>query len=246
MPTNRRTTPLAFLMLLALSCIRGGPGVPAAADPALGRDKGPSLSPAAARVFRGHAVHGHEVRAFRPCGSREDLWAVDRSGLLWTLHGELVPNGVPRGEIFAVVEGAREPAPAEGFGAGYPGALRVDAVLYAGLEGPNCEAGWARFRYRAVGNEPFWSAVISAGGLRVTRLGEEDLVWPEVREERGASGVRFTAGGRPDRVPASLEITPTPCRDSMSGAYFAYSGHLRLEGRELAGCVLPGDEPAPP
>jgi uncharacterized membrane protein len=237
---------VAFLTLLAASCTRRGPGVSGADDALPGTGRLPSRGPAEGQVFRGHAVHGHEVRAFRPCGSEQTLWAMDRSRLLWSLHGELLAHAGSYGELFAVLKGTRGAAPDAGLGSDYAGTLRVDEVLYAGLEGPDCETEWDRFRYRAAGNEPFWSAVLSAGGLRVTRPGEEDLAWPEFREERVAAGLRVEAGGGPDGVPVSLEITAAPCRDTMSGAYFAYEARLRLGSRQLAGCALTGAEPAPP
>ncbi len=246
MPTTRRTMAVAFLTLLAASCARSGPGVSGADDALPGSDRRPPRVPAEVQVFRGHAVHGHEVRAFRPCGSEQTLWAVDRSGLLWSLHGELLAHAGSYGELFAVVKGTRGAAPEDGIGSDYPGTLRVDGVLYAGLEGPDCRTDWDRFRYRAAGNEPFWSAVVSAGGLRVTRLGEEDLAWPEFREERVAAGLRVAAGEGTGGRPVSLEITAAPCRDTMSGAYFAYAARLRLGSRQFAGCALAGGQPAPP
>ncbi len=246
MPTTRRTIAVALLTLLAASCTRSGPVASGADDALLGSDPLLSGIPAEGQVLRGHALRGREGWAFRPCGSAQTLWAVDRSGLLWSLHGELLAHAGSDGELFAVVRGTRGGAPEGDLASDHGGTLRVDEVLYAGLEGPGCETGWDRFRYRAAGNEPFWSAVVSAGELRVTRLGEEDLAWPEFREERVSAGLRFGTGEGPDGVRVSMEITAAPCRDTMSGAYFAYEARLRLGNRQLAGCALAGGEPAPP
>jgi hypothetical protein len=72
-----------------------------------------------ARLYRGHALYAHEVRTFRPCGRDDPLWAIEPDGIFRSLHQ------APYQEIFAVVEAHELPAPADGFGADYPGALQI-------------------------------------------------------------------------------------------------------------------------
>jgi uncharacterized membrane protein len=171
---------------------------------------------------------------------------VDRSGLLLKLHAELVPQREPYERIFVVLEGRREQAPTDGLGADYPGALHVETVRYAGFEGPGCDARWDGFRYRAHGNEPFWSAEVSPSGFRLGRLGEAELGWQDILEESGPEGIRFAGTGGPGRGTVELAISRAPCRDSMSGAYFALSAWLRLRDEKLVGCALPGADAAQP
>ncbi len=195
------------------------------------------------QVFRGTVVYGHEVREFRPCGTAGALWVIDRSGLLWQLHQQLAPGQRPYEEIFAVLRGRREPAPAEGFGVGYSGLLRIEAVLYAGVEGLGCTYDWGGFHYRAYGNEPFWNAQMSPAGLRLRRSGQADLEWRELAREPSNGAMRFRGTGVPR---ATLSITRSDCRDSMSGAYFALTATLRFGGETLHGCALQGTEPTAP
>ncbi|UCC84026.1 MAG: hypothetical protein JSW46_03595 [Gemmatimonadota bacterium] len=188
------------------------------------------------QIFRGLAIHAHEVRSFQPCGSDETLWAIDPQGVLWEIHDELVPRSEPYEEVFAVVTGQTGPPPAEGFGADYPGRLDIDEVLYVAWEGFGCDTGLSGFDYRAYGNEPFWNVEVSFGGLRLNRLGGETRTWVDVPEHTIENGVRFEGDG----PPFELTLVRGPCRDSMSGAYFGMSARLVLGAEELRGCALPG------
>jgi putative lipoprotein len=188
------------------------------------------------QIFRGLAVHGNEVRSFRPCGSDEALWAIDPQGVLWQVHNELAPGSEPYEEVFAVVAGRPGPAPTEGFGAEYPGRLDIDEVLYVAREGFGCDTDLSGFDYRAYGNEPFWNVELSAAGLRLNRLGSAAQTWADVREQTIERDVRYEADG----PPIELTLVREPCRDSMSGAYFAMSARLVLDEEELRGCALPG------
>ena len=40
----------------------------------------PDESERTVRTFRGHLVLGHEVRSFKPCGSDQESWVLDRTG----------------------------------------------------------------------------------------------------------------------------------------------------------------------
>ena len=191
-------------------------------------------------IFRGHAAFGHEVRTFQPCGKDDILWAVDESGTLWDVHRELAPPTVPVARLFAVVEGQRGPAPADGFGADYPGALQVTRVLYLGLEGPDCDFGWSRFQYQAVGNEPFWSMEVTAGGLVLKRPGEADLAWSAVTRKADGDQLRFVATGDGGLPPVELVIEPGPGRDTMSGSYFGLSARMKLGVKAFRGRALVG------
>jgi len=197
----------------------------------------------AVEIYRGHAVFGHEVRSFQPCGVEEALWVVDESQLLAMLYDEFATGREPYAEVFAVVEAHRGPAPKEGFGADYGGSLEIAAVLYAGLEGPGCDAEWDTFRYRARGNEPFWMIDVTDTGMRLSQPGEADIRWPEAARATTAEGTRFTASGGSAAAAVELLITRQDCRDSMSGAYFAFTATARFGDLELSGCTLVGARP---
>jgi uncharacterized membrane protein len=193
-------------------------------------------------VMSGFAVYGHEVRAFRPCDADEKMWVSDPSGLLWELHRDLALHREPYEEVFAIVEGRRGPPPTRGLGAGYAGTLEVTGVRYAALEGIMCNVDLSEFRYRASGNEPFWMALITAEAILVKMPGREDRFWRDIRMQEVGGGIRFEATG--PAGPVVIRIADRPCRDSMSGAYFAYSAGLSLDGTEFTGCVLRGTAPA--
>jgi uncharacterized membrane protein len=191
------------------------------------------------QVVHGFALFGHEVRSFRPCGTQAPLWAIDSTGLLWRVTQGLTSDLQPERELYAILEGRVGPPPAEGFGVGYSGTLIVERVLHVASEGDRCGQGPQRFLFWAAGNEPFWSASVSAGGLELQILGEEARRWTRPRideEERGAS-ITVPGGdsglGR-DRV--HLVLTADSCRDSMSGAYFEMSARLVLGSDTLSGC----------
>lgn len=190
----------------------------------------------------GLATFGHEVRSFRACGSEEDLWAIDSTGVLWDLHQELAPSEAPYEEVFAAVFGVVGPPPNEGFGADYEGSLVVKEVLYVAGEGLGCGSDWSEFSYRASGNEPFWNLEITPQVLELDQLGLGRRSWTLTHEEHEADGVHFT-GRAPDGTMVEASFSRKPCRDSMAGAYFGFSVAVQIDGEKLLGCGLRGAYP---
>jgi putative lipoprotein len=220
----------ALLALLVAGC---GSGDKTEQEPATTLE-----SAAAVEVVRGFAIYGHEVRAFRPCGSKDDVWAIDSSGALWEIHQNLAPGREPYEEVFAIVEGKYGPPPEEGFGADYPRALEVMKVLYVAKEGFRCDLDLSAFCYRAYGNEPFWSVWISSEGIVVKMPGYEDRRWTDIEERTTEEGVQFAAKG--PSGPLWVRIVDGPCHDTMSGAYFAYAARLQIGDEAFMGCALKG------
>ncbi len=188
-------------------------------------------------IYRGHAVHGHEVRSFRPCGSNDELWVLDSNDLLWPVYQDLELPAAPYPEVFVVIKGRRVPAPDDGFGADYSGAIEIEDVLYAGVEGPGCDTNWRAFQFRAHGNEPFWMIAVMDGRMRMSQPGSEDRLWHDVIVSRADDRIRFTCSDTTSS-PAELTIARAPCHDSMSGAYFAYSAVFLVGNEEYRGCAL--------
>lgn len=226
----------AFVSMALLSCGSEGDG----------RDRdGPGSSGAVAnneatmRVFVGLVVFGHEVRSFRPCGSEDALWAVDRTSRLQGLCEEMAPHGEPYQEVFAAVEGRTTPAPGEGFGADYSGGIEIVDVLYMAREGFGCEIDLSGFEYRVYGNEPFWTAQVSNREIRLTILGEPERKFVEIERREKDNQILF-AGRNEAGAIMELAIVREPCRDSMSGTLFGASATLSLESKRLHGCALKG------
>jgi len=193
-----------------------------------------------AQIFKGYAVYGHEMRSFRLCGTGEALWAIDKQGILWQLHKELVPHQQSYAKLFAMVKGRRGPAPSEGFGADYVGSLLIEEVLYVAAEGFDCNYNWQQFSLRAVGNEPFWSATVVADDIKVTQLGRPVADYTIVTKQQAKQGTYYQAYDMESR---SMELTviTKPCRDTMSGAYYGLTARLKLNSEELTGCAIPGE-----
>jgi uncharacterized membrane protein len=140
-----------------------------------------------------------------------------------------------------MVEGHLASAPRDGFGSDYAGTLIVDEVLYVAREGFGCDFTWNAFRYRALGNEPFWSADISATSILLRRMGEDEQTWPLTQEHETGQVTGFT-GDADGSDPIAVEIARKACRDSMSGAYYGYTATVRVGASILTGCALRGHE----
>jgi len=194
-------------------------------------------------VHRGLAVFGHEVRSFKPCGSETSLWAVDSSGLLWDLYTEMTVQDPPYQSVFVTVEGRLTAAPRVGFGADYAGTLLVDEVLYVAREGFGCDFDWRAFRYRALGNEPFWTVDISTTSILLRSLGQDDQTWTLTQESGLDRGGRFE-GEAAGTEPVTVEIQRQECRDTMSGTFFGYTAAVRVGESILTGCALKGTKHA--
>lgn len=91
--------------------------------------------------------------------------------------------------------------------------------------------------YSASGTEPFWSLLIAGGELRLERVGQPPLVESAPPRETVANGWR--AAGQSVRV----EALAAPCVNSMSGAEFADTVTVTVDGETLRGC---GGEPRHP
>ena len=188
-------------------------------------------------VHRGIAIFGHEVRSFQPCGSEASLWAIDSSRMLWDLHTEMTLHDPPYQGLFAILQGRLGSAPQDGFGSDYDGTLIVDEVLYVAREGLGCDFDLSAFRYRALGNEPFWSVDITTTAILLRSMGQDDQTWALIQEGRLDSELRFRGEGD-GREPVVVAIRRTECRDTMSGAFFGYTATVRIGESVLMGCAL--------
>ncbi|MFC1639536.1 hypothetical protein ACFL3B_02080 [Gemmatimonadota bacterium] len=190
-------------------------------------------------VLKGHAVYGHEVRTIRPCGEAEPVWAIDSTGLLWDLHRELAPGMEPYEEVFVVALGSFGDASSDGFGADYPGSFIIKQVIYAAGEGFGCDLDLSDFSYRLSGNEPFWGLTLTETTAELSRMDAPVRVWHGIRSERFEAGVIISAE-RNDAGILEVHLSEEPCRDSMSGAFYAYTATVLVAGEELRGCALRG------
>ena len=207
-----------------------------------GEDKKDIAADAAqGELIRGHYIFAHEVRALLPCGEDEDIWVIDRSGILAEQYCQLAGSLQKDVRISVIATGSRGPAPEDGFGADYPGSVTLDEVIYAALEGYGCDFDVTGFVFRAYGNEPFWMVEILPEGMRLSQPGSPEKIWPEVSAERQGDLMVFHGSGA-DK-PATLTIEPGPGYDDMSGSYFHHRARFEWDGEIFMGAAMRGFAP---
>ena len=110
-------------------------------------------------------------------------------------------------------------------------------------EGAGCAEPPAPYRFRASGNEPFWSATVGADSI-VFEQPEEPRRWAApiagMEGRAGTWSFRAATSGSPARE-IRVVLTPGRCSDSMSGALTSYSAEVVFDGRPLSGCAREGD-----
>jgi hypothetical protein len=98
----------------------------------------------AEQVLEGWVSIGHEVRSFRPCLRKTDLWLLGSSTALneiMAAYREALPKGKPYTPLFMVIAGIYAALPAEGFGVQYEAAFFVTQLLRV-WPGGNCTGGY--------------------------------------------------------------------------------------------------------
>jgi uncharacterized membrane protein len=219
------------------------PVVDTTATPAATPPSAPAAEPPAESSLalkRGKLTLASAQATFQPCGSDAQLWLIDQSDgvLRETFASEPKPL-----ELYIEAHGERTSVPIEVAAASaYRGAFILEEVLYAAPAGESqgCQASAPTYVVFARGNEPFWSVEIAADKL-IWRQPEEpkELVIdaPQIEDVEGTVGYSGTAQGHS----VELFVEAEACRDSMSGAYFAYGARATFDGKGLKGCARIGE-----
>jgi len=188
-------------------------------------------------AFRGHLVLGHEVRSFKPCGSDQESWVLDRTGGdLWDVYRKLTNE--PYQPIYVEVRGLTGPAPQDGFGAQYDNQLTIVELRRAGVETRGCEEDLKGFDFHASGNEPFWNVIISKDAIVFSELGKPSLTF--LYAQPRVSAGRWGYSGKDDGTSIEMVIEEIRCIDSMSGEHFSFAAKVVLDGRPYKGCAREG------
>ena len=213
--------------------------VPAAAIPA----PAPAAEPPAESSLalkRGTLSLASEQATFQPCGDSAMLWVVDQTdgALRQTFANESKPL-----ELYIEAHGERTPVP-DGVAAAraYPGAFILEEVLYASPpgEGQGCSAPAPTYIVAARGNEPFWAVEVTEARMTWHQPDEPKEVVieaPQSQDSEGTVGYTGSGGGHT----LELFVDADACRDSMSGAFFAYSARAVFDGKEFKGCARIGE-----
>lgn len=88
---------------------------------------------------------------------------------------------------------------------------------------------------RASGNEPFWSLLQTPKGLLLNQIGEETIALPYIEEQLPEG--RFIISSQANHQDLQLWLTPSTCRDSMSGTIYHLTARLKLDQQVLHGCA---------
>lgn len=216
--------------------------VPAAVAPAADGPAPGASAPAESSLSlkRGTLTLASNQATFQPCGAQTMLWVVDQTdgALRQMFSGQPMPL-----ELYVEAHGERTASvPDTDAARAYSGALLLEEVLYATppAEGKGCSEPAPAFIVAARGNEPFWSVEVT----------EDKMIWrqpdapkeitvdaPQSQDSEGTVGYVGEGAGHKLELFVDSEV----CRDSMSGAVFAYSARAVLDGKELKGCARIGD-----
>lgn len=219
----------------------------AASAPAAAVDAGAetaALEPAAdsgLAIKRGVMMLAQDRTTFRPCEESAELWVLDQTdGLLANTFAGAA--GSTPTMLYVEAYGERAPVDEQTPDArGYAGVFVLEEVLYAGPqpEVRGCAAAPTNAIVSARGTEPFWAVEVH----------DEQMIWrqpedpkeivlsaPQTADAEGA--VRYHASGDGHTIEVSIDAQP--CRDAMSGEFFAYSAKAVFDGKELSGCARVG------
>ena len=251
---HRASALIAASFVLGAACSRepsstaapAGPASdPAASAAAVKSEPTPSEPPAESglAIKRGIALLGQDRMTFRPCGDDAELWVLDQTdGVLVQSFSAANPSTTPL-SVYVEAYGERTPVTDEHPAArAYAGVLVLEEVLYAAVENAagRCDEPPGDYVVMARGNEPFWAVEVSDARMiwrQADAPTEIALDAPQTMDEEGA--VRYSASGTGHQI--ELSIDAQPCRDSMSGDFFAYSARAALDGKPFTGCARVGE-----
>ena len=121
---------------------------------------------------------------------------------------------------------------------------RLVEIRFAAPEGPDCGRLAAPVVVEARGNEPFWSVEVYGDSARLrVPLTPGGMVfnrgsWRQLTGGQWAYEARRGQSGSEEFL--VLELTETPCSDSMSGARYAFRAALIRDGNPARGCAVEG------
>jgi uncharacterized membrane protein len=215
------------------------PNAPADAGPAPASSDAATAESSLA-LKRGTLTLASNQATFQPCGVQTMLWVVDQTdgALRQMFSGQSMPL-----ELYVEAHGERTASvPDTEAARAYGGTFLLEEVLYATppAESRGCSEPAPAFIVAARGNEPFWSVEVTTERMiwRQPDAPKEIIVdAPQSQDSEGTVGYVGEGGGHK----LELFVENEACRDSMSGAFFAYSARAVLDGKELKGCARIGE-----
>jgi uncharacterized membrane protein len=233
---------ISTTLLACMACARKPEPVAAAEPQAASQSKAgakAAVTDSSLAIKRGILALDEERVTFRACGTDSEWWVVDQTPdqLTQTLIEEA---STAPAELY--VEAYGERASADEAQAGeYEAALILEELLYASVAGETrgCAAPPSDFIVSARGNEPFWNAEVRDDSVRWRQPEAPTEIAFGAPQTQDAEGeVHYAASAGEHRL--DLMIHAQPCRDSMSGEYFAYTARATLDRKEFTGCARVG------
>jgi len=192
-------------------------------------------------TFRGLFVFGHEVRSFTLCGSKKELWVIDRTnGKIIAAHKRMTHE--PYQPIFAEIRGFVADSQQDGFGADYDGTIVVNELVHASSiqDSWGCREKYGEFIFKAQGNEPGWTVFITPHEIRFTAINlEKPIVFPYSTPTESESHVIFKSSTNTNTIIVTL--IRTQCSDTMNDELFGWKADVNLDESKYQGCAKKGD-----
>lgn len=230
--------------LWCAGCERQAPAVSEPASlPASRTDVVTSPEPAESSLAlkRGVLALSEERATFKPCGAAVESWVLDQTPQLQTRTLMQQASAAPV-EFYIEAYGELAPAADDPQARGYQHIFVLEEILYAGVPGETqgCGAPDATYIVAARGTEPFWLAEVSKQQV-IWRQPEAptEIVFSAPQTQTAEGGVRYAATHSEHQL--ELLVHAEPCRDAMSGEFFAYTAKALLDRKEFNGCARVGE-----
>ena len=242
MPTRRLS-----ILAVALGLAACGPApeapAPSSAPAALPADGPATPSPAAPppETAPTAAIAAQAVTDRYDCGGTALEARMDGGNLAVTVLGEVVVLAPAEAASGAKFQGVlRDGAFVEWWTKGAEATLKVGSQDYPTCQrlappGAGAAAPAPSQRYRARGNEPFWSIDYDLGSLAWRSPESPDpVVWGTANRQDRPDGLEIVASREGSTL--SLVAVTGPCRDRMSGMPYPHLVSVTIDGTAYEGC----------
>lgn len=198
------------------------------------------LMPSQDGVLSGMLVMGPEVRTFKPCAEETELWVIPMESVQ-RAYDEVAKEAYA--PVFVEVDGVREAAPAAGFGADYPGQVRLVSLLRAESadEGFGCGEELTDVLFKASGQEPFWYLRVFTERITLATPNIPPTIFAGARPLPLENGWRFESlSTGPETLQLRLDLSREQCSESMTGSVYTWMATLDIGGEVRRGCAWEG------
>jgi uncharacterized membrane protein len=233
----------AVMIVWCTGCDRTPTAPDASKPPAAETPETVSAEPADSSLAlkRGLLTLTEERVTFKPCGAAAEWWVLDQTPQLQTQTLIEEAHSAPV-EYYIEAYGERAPAGDDPQARGYEHIFVLEEILYAGVPGQTrgCEAPDATYIVSARGTEPFWLAEVAEQQVLWRQPAEpKEIVFSAPQTQNAEGGVRYAATNAEHEL--ELLVHAEPCRDPMSGEFFAYTAKAVVDGKEFSGCARVGE-----